>query len=168
MNANSTRPTPQETRAALLYRKFGALIYGRCRRMLRDSTAAEDATQEVFLRAFKHLDRAPTDAAALPWLYRITSNYCLNRLRDDKRGAAALSVASRDERSDDFEAAAHARDFARRVVMRVPARLREPAMLHYVEGLEQAQVGRALGICRRTVINRLASFTSHARKLALA
>ncbi|MHB8873339.1 MAG: RNA polymerase sigma factor [Myxococcaceae bacterium] len=161
-----TRTAQHESRAAELYRKYGALIYARCRRMLRDSYAAEDATQEVFLRALKHLQSAPCEAAALPWLYRISSNYCLNKLRDEKRSVAALSAASFTEGVEDFERAALHRDFARRVVMRSPERLRAPAILHYVDGLEQVQVAKALGICRRTVINRLARFTAQARKLA--
>ena len=163
-----TRTAQDDSRAAELYRKYGAIIFARCRRMLRDSTAAEDATQEVFLRALKHLASAPDEKAALPWLYRISTNYCLNKIRDEKRGAAALGAAKWDEPVEDFEHAALHRDLAHRVMMRVPEGLRAPAILHYVDGLEQAQVARALGICRRTVINRLGRFTAHARRLALA
>jgi RNA polymerase sigma-70 factor, ECF subfamily len=37
-------------------------------------------------------------------------------------------------------------------------------VLYYIDGLEQEQVAKTLGISRRTVINRLAEFTSRSRK----
>ena len=44
---------------ALLYRRHGPAVYARCRRMLGDDAAAEDATQETFLRVLGHLENAP-------------------------------------------------------------------------------------------------------------
>ena len=44
------------TRLAALYRKFGPIIFSRCRRALGDETLAEQATQEVFVRVLLHLD----------------------------------------------------------------------------------------------------------------
>ena len=43
-------------RVPALYRKFGPLIYSRCRRSLNDETLALRATQEVFVRVLKSLD----------------------------------------------------------------------------------------------------------------
>ncbi|HEY0881165.1 MAG TPA: hypothetical protein VGD87_06535, partial [Archangium sp.] len=44
------------TRLAALYRKFGPIIFSRCRRALGDETLAEKATQEVFVRVLLNLD----------------------------------------------------------------------------------------------------------------
>ena len=74
-----------------LYRKYGAVIYSRCRRLLKDDALAEDATQEVFVRVMRHIESAPDDQAALAWIYRISTNYCLNQLRD--RGSRAEPVS---------------------------------------------------------------------------
>src|SRR5438094_1120230 len=70
-----------------LYRKFGPAIYSRCRRLLKDDALAEDATQEVFVRVMRHIESAPDDKAALAWIYRISTNYCLNLIRDRNRQA---------------------------------------------------------------------------------
>src|SRR5438045_393270 len=43
-------PNARQTRVARLFQKFGPIIYVRCRRMLKERAAAEDATQEVFLK----------------------------------------------------------------------------------------------------------------------
>jgi DNA-directed RNA polymerase specialized sigma24 family protein len=70
-------------RLADLYQKYGGVIYARCRRMLANDAAAEDAVQEVFLRVASHLDAAPTSVEALLWIHRIATNYCLPTARED-------------------------------------------------------------------------------------
>jgi RNA polymerase sigma-70 factor (ECF subfamily) len=57
-----------------LYRQFGPVIFARCRNLLGENAAAEDATQETFLRVHRHLERTPEEA--LGWTYRIATNYC--------------------------------------------------------------------------------------------
>ncbi|MHB8872987.1 MAG: RNA polymerase sigma factor [Myxococcaceae bacterium] len=152
-----------DERVAELYRKFGPVIYSRCRRLLRDDVAAEDATQEVFMRVMRHIESAPVDQAALAWIYRISTNLCLNTLRN--RGRQAEPVAELPETPGDHpEAMMLDRDLAVRLVMRVPEKIRAPAILYYVDGLEQEQVAKTLGISRRTVINRLGEFATRARK----
>ncbi len=78
-----SKPVNVET----LYAKFGPTIYARCKRLLKDGTAAEDATQDVFMKVLKHIDSAPGEEAVLPWIHRITTNHCLNVIRDSKRHA---------------------------------------------------------------------------------
>jgi RNA polymerase sigma-70 factor (ECF subfamily) len=124
---------------------------------------AEDATQEVFLRVLRHIQSAPDERAALAWIYRISTNYCLNRLRDARRDAEPVDDLP-ERAGEHLESEILDRDLALRLVLRVPERLRAPAVLHYVDGLEQAQVARMLGVSRRTIINRLSEFTRRARK----
>src|SRR5262249_36458571 len=70
-----------------LYRRYGPAIYARCRTLLAPERAAEDATQETFLRVQRHLDRVPSAREALYWIYRVATNHCLNELRS-RRGRA--------------------------------------------------------------------------------
>jgi RNA polymerase sigma-70 factor (ECF subfamily) len=153
-------------RVADLYRKYGPTIYSRCVRLLGDAGAAEDATQETFVRVHRHLARAPSDDEAIAWIWRIASNLCLNERRNagrrprpaDDGALPELHVgALRDELHAD-------RDLARRVVARADARDRVIAWLYHVDGLEQEEVARVLGVSRRTVFNRLQSFADNARK----
>jgi len=46
---------------------------------------AEDVFQEVFTRAYTHLDRLRDDTALRPWIAQLTRNLCLDRLRDSSR-----------------------------------------------------------------------------------
>lgn len=150
-------------RLAELYRRYGPTIYARCRRLLRDEVAAEDATQEVFLRVFRHIETAPSDQAALAWIYRISTNYCLNQIRDRSRQAEPVEELP-EQAGEHPEPPMIDRDLALRLLQRAPENLRAPAVLYYVDGLEQAQVAEVLGISRRTVINRLGEFANRARK----
>lgn len=146
-----------------LYRKYGPVIYSRCRRLLKDDALAEDATQEVFVRVMRHIEAAPDDAAALAWIYRISTNYCLNQIRDRSRQAEPMEELP-EQVGEHPEGELLDRDLAMQLVQRAPENLRAPAVLYYVDGLEQEQVAKALGISRRTVINRLNEFMSRSRK----
>ncbi|MFO0599511.1 MAG: RNA polymerase sigma factor [Myxococcaceae bacterium] len=152
-------------RVSTLYRKFGTAIFSRCRRLLKDDALAEDATQEVFVRVLRHIESAPDDATALAWIYRISTNYCLNQIRDRSRQAEPTApeelpegdgVTSEPELLD--------RDVAMRLIKRAPDKLQEVAVLYYMDGLEQEQIASTLGISRRTVINRLQEFLERSRK----
>jgi RNA polymerase sigma-70 factor (ECF subfamily) len=61
--------------------KWERPIYNLSLRMLRDADEAAEATQEVFLLAFKGIRRFRLDAQFSTWLYRIAANHCTSRLR---------------------------------------------------------------------------------------
>lgn len=114
------------------------------------------------MRVHRHLDKAPDAGEALAWVYRIATNYCLNELRNRKlRPQPAADVP--ESLADDPAAALGNRDVAARIIGDSPDKLRAPAWLHYVDGLDQGEVARVLGISRRTVGYRLAEFLAHAR-----
>jgi RNA polymerase sigma-70 factor (ECF subfamily) len=146
-----------------LYRRYGPFIYARCTRLLGDRAAAEDATQETFMRVHRHLHKAPDPGEALAWVYRIATNYCLNELRD-RRHRLPADPEHAESLGEDLGAALANRDVAAKIVRRSAEKLRTAAWLHYVDGLDQGEVARVLGISRRTVGNRIAEFTENARK----
>ena len=66
------------------YVRYGPMVVRRCRRLLGDEQAAYDATQEVFLKVLARRERLTGDyPSAL--LFRIATNTCLNRLREDRK-----------------------------------------------------------------------------------
>lgn len=150
-------------RVSTLYRKYGPVIFSRCRRLLKDDALAEDATQEVFVRVMRHIESAPDDAQALAWIYRISTNYCLNQLRDRGRQAEPTDTIP-ETPSAHPEGALLDRDTAMKLVNRAPEKIRAAVLLYYVDGLEQTQVADTLGISRRTVINWLQDFADRSKK----
>jgi len=148
-----------------LYAKLGPVIYARCRRILKDRAAAEDATQEIFIKILKSAESIPGEDAMMPWIHRVTTNHCLNALRDARRRAEPMPSESMPEpRDDDFEDSVVTKDFAEQLMARQPEELKAPVMLYHVKGMEQSKVASWLGISRRTVLYRLAEFTDRAKK----
>jgi RNA polymerase sigma-70 factor (ECF subfamily) len=93
---------------------------------------------------------------------RIATNYCLNLLRD--RGSQAEPVGELPEKPGEHpDRALGDRDSALKALGCVPEKLRAPALLYYVDGLEQSQIAEVLGVSRRTVINRLQEFAARAK-----
>lgn len=146
-----------------MYAKFGPAIYARCKRLLKNGAAAEDATQDVFMKVLKHAKSAPGEDAVLPWIHRITTNHCLNVIRDARRHAQPVEHVP-ELVDDEFEDSVVTRDFANRVLASTPEELRAPAMMYHARGIEQAKVAAALGVSRRTVLYRLAEFTRRAMR----
>jgi RNA polymerase sigma-70 factor, ECF subfamily len=147
-----------------LYRSYAPVIYARCRRILQDRAAAEDATHETFVRVARHLDRAPDAGDALTWIYRIATNYCLSVLRDTKARAEPMAIlpewAGHHPEAPLLDALA-----ATALLARLPEKVRPVVWLHRVEGMEQEEVARVLGISRRSVVNRLAEFRERVERM---
>jgi RNA polymerase sigma-W factor len=70
--------------------KYKASVYSICCRMVRNRTDAEDLAQEVFIRTFSVLDRYDPSYPFSSWLFRITSNLCIDFLRREKGSMISL------------------------------------------------------------------------------
>jgi len=64
-----------------LYEEHNRAIYYLALRFLGDPQKAEDATHDVFLKAFRKMDQFRGDASWRTWLYRIAINHCRNLLQ---------------------------------------------------------------------------------------
>ena len=67
-----------------VYREFSSRVFGLCRKMLGSEAAAEDATSEVFERAYQSLDSYDRARPFDRWILTIASRHCLNRLRRER------------------------------------------------------------------------------------
>lgn len=156
------RASSRGERVAFLYREYGPTVYRRCLRLLGDREAARDATQEIFVRLVRDMGKLEARETALPWIYRVATNHCLNALRDARR---------RGERPPDgvLEPAAAApadpaeRRLARQVLARFDTETQAIAVGVLVDGMEREEVAGLLGISRRTVHRKLARFLERAR-----
>jgi RNA polymerase sigma-70 factor, ECF subfamily len=62
-------------RAAELYARYGPAVYRRCLRLLGESEAAKDATQEVFVKLVGTLEELESRVDLLPWVFRVATNH---------------------------------------------------------------------------------------------
>lgn len=156
-----------ELRVDILYRKHRSAVLARCRRILRDKDAADDAAQETFVRLQNHMPLVSDPDEALRWMQRVATNYCLNQIRNLRlrtmrdTSLAALATIARNDVADTLAD----QNVARWLLRKVPQNLRVVAWLHHVEGLQQQEVADQLGLSRRTVVNRVAEFQERALRL---
>ena len=147
---------------AELVRAAGPRLLATLRRMLRREEDAQDALQETFLAAWRHLDRFEEQSLLSTWLHRIAVNVALMRLRSLRR----RPEASIDELLPRFEDDGHRvleppaparaleeeldeaarRAAVRRCVDRLPEPHRTVLVLRDLEELGTEEAARALGI----------------------
>ena len=76
---------------ALLYHHFVGRVLGLARQILREGAAAQDATQETFLRVFRSIDRFRGESSLATWIHRIAVNICMNEVaRRQRRSESPL------------------------------------------------------------------------------
>src|ERR1044071_3288357 len=84
-----------------LYHRFRRQVAGNLYRVLGDRSDLEDLVQEVFVIAFRGLDKFRGDARLSTWLYRICVNVALGRIRTRRRRPNAIGVSDLDTPSAD-------------------------------------------------------------------
>jgi RNA polymerase sigma-70 factor (ECF subfamily) len=141
---------------AQLYQRSGAAVERRCRALLGDGEEARDMVQEVFLRAVRSAAAFRGEASPTTWLYRITTNLCLNRLRDRKAEVPIEIVApALRAHGPSPEGETAARQAAEALLDGLDRRTREAVVYRYLDGMTQDEIARVTGWSRRTVGKRL-------------
>jgi RNA polymerase sigma-70 factor (ECF subfamily) len=81
---------------AALYDRYGRLVFSMALRVVQDRGAAEEITQDVFMRCWRNLDRyQPGQGSLVSWLLSITHNRAIDELRS-RRGKNARREVSED------------------------------------------------------------------------
>ena len=151
-------------RADHFYREYGPVIYRRCLRLLRDREAARDATQDVFIKLLREMEKLEQRETALPWAYRVATNHCLNLLRDTRRRGEEPVEVHLELRADPKSSGFPEVQLAHAVLTRFDAQTQAIAVGVFVDGMEHEEVAEVLGISRRTVSRKLDRFIENARK----
>jgi RNA polymerase sigma-70 factor, ECF subfamily len=148
---------------AALYRRFWPTVYARCRRLLSAPSLAEDAAQEIFLRLMANLPELPPGEAVSRWIHRVTTNYCLNYLRNERRRLEHRSGF--DMATVSFSDGVADRELVQRVIASLPEDVSLIGWLNHVDELDQDDIAERLQISRRTVVARLSTFNARARRV---
>ena len=149
---------------AQIVERYTPLLYSLAFRMLGRGEEAQEAVQEIFLRAYRALPRFRLERRFHPWLYTIALNYLRTVARRQRRrrglrlvrlGEELDTVADRGE----LPAAAAEREDGERLAQEalagLPPLYREVFLLREVEGLGVRDTAEALGVPEGTVKVRL-------------
>lgn len=143
-----------------LYRQYADDVYRLARQFVYGDAEAEEVLQEVFISAFKYIDRFRGHSRLKTWLYRITVNRALKRRRwwsrrretPEDGHSHRLSSGIGPERT---AAGRESLGAVEALLERIEVRKRTVLMLHEVEGLDTRQIAEVLDCPRSTVLTRL-------------
>jgi len=88
-----------DTRAfAILVDRYKDLVFTLALRMLKNREEAEEVSQDTFIKVFKSLGKFKGDSKFSTWIYRITYNGCLDRLKKHKQEYNCIPLDDYTER----------------------------------------------------------------------
>lgn len=149
------------------YHRFRRQVAGNLYRVLGDRTDIDDLVQEVFVIAFRGLDRFRGDARLSTWLYRICVNVALGRIRTRKRRPTAIGVLDLDaaaidpsltERPEQPDRSLERRQEQERVyraLEHIAPKKRIVLYLHEIEGMDLKEIAYLVDSNPVTVRTRL-------------
>lgn len=153
--ARSTRRTSTLDVEAL-YRRYGDMVLGRCRKLLGNDADAQETCQEIFLKLHRYKDRFRGDASPTTYLFKVTTTTCLNRIRRRKRRP--------EDPVEDFPTTPHhdallapleIRDLVSRVLDVADPKTQQCILYHYVDGMTYAEIGEIIGLSGAAVRKRV-------------
>jgi RNA polymerase sigma-70 factor (ECF subfamily) len=121
-----------------LVQKYRRAMVSFMYRMARNSAAAEDLAQEVFLRVYRSRENYEASAKFTTWLYRIATNLAVNHARDTRHERPEVQV-SLDEPDDETGTTLEVPDRSLNVEQAIVQRERMMAIRRKVEALPEQQ-----------------------------
>jgi RNA polymerase sigma-70 factor (ECF subfamily) len=145
-----------------LYVELAPAAHRRARALLGDESEAWDVVQEVFRKLVEDPAVFRREAEPLTFVYRVTTNLCLNLLRSRKVRRAPPP----DDPPALQPAQADARDLLHALLDRLDARALQIATLHFFDGLTQEEIAEVVQLSRKTVGLELQKIRALAAALA--
>lgn len=155
-------------------------VYSLALRLSGDREEAADLAQEAFLKAWRSLPSFQGESSFATWVYRLTTNLCIDYLRRQRRRQeTAPSVSLDDEESGWAEPADWEQDPHRKLeasergcalargLEQLPEHQRRPLILRELSGLSYQEIAQALDLDLGTVKSRIARARLSLRKILL-
>jgi RNA polymerase sigma-70 factor (ECF subfamily) len=154
--------------------EFGGKIYQLAFRYLRNREDAEEVTQDVLFKVYRKIDAFRGDAALSSWIYRITFNTAMSRLRTARHQRAQVDaehvlqmseagretsrpreIADYSDMADERLLRAQLRQRVFRAILALPAIYRGPVMLRDIQGMSTEEASAMLHVKDQTLKSRL-------------
>ncbi|ALG09952.1 RNA polymerase sigma factor [Kibdelosporangium phytohabitans] len=144
----------------MLVRRYQGPIYRLALRMLGNAGDAEDVVQEAFLTVWRRLSQLQDDATFVGWLYRMTTNRCLNVIRT-RRPWVDVDLAERASdgprsRPDHLAVVSEQMTALGQALTGLTAEQRACWLLREVHGRSYDEIAQAVGTTKQAVRGRIA------------
>jgi RNA polymerase sigma factor (sigma-70 family) len=155
-----------DTSFELLYRSYAPGVQRRARAMLGSDADAWEVVQDVFMSLHERPQQFDGQGALSAFLFTVTTNACLNRIRNRKTRLRLLSTRAQEAPAPhalalDPETLTLLHDMLRRL----PEPLGSVALYYYVDDLSQAEIADLVGCSRKHIGNLLERVAEAARGL---
>lgn len=144
----------------ILYRRFGSMVFRRCRSLLGNEEDAMDVTQDVFMTLLAKQELKIDTPSS--FLYVTATRHCLNHIRSKKRKGEHSDlieeIASMDFSNENRSLAG---SFLRKLFIQYPDSTRLMAILHYHDGYTLEETASAVGLSVSGVRKRLHPLRQH-------
>ncbi len=158
-----------EAEVQVLYEQYGPILYNRCRRIMGNDEDAHDAVQETFARVIRSWDTFRDESSPLTWMYRISTNWCLNQIRNRRSRRAKHHVNREDILGEEHTQHAGGAKDDERTVRTLLAGCDEETqaiVIHlFFDELSRKEVGELLGMSQPTLRKRIDAFYKRARRV---
>ncbi len=140
-----------------IVQEYQGVVFNMFRRLLGPHALIEDLAQEAFVRLYRARERYQPSGKLSTFLYRITYNLALNRVRDDKRKPTSslpraedgTPLTLPDPKSEAPEASSHDQDWAALIgnaLTELPENQRAALVLQHYDGMDLVEIGEVLQI----------------------
>ncbi|MBC8078302.1 MAG: sigma-70 family RNA polymerase sigma factor [Chloroflexales bacterium] len=145
---------------AQLVERYTGAVYNLCYRMLANQQDAEDAAQEIFVRAYTRLSSFDRNRRFSTWLLSIASNYCIDRLRRRRFAWLTLDDVAfwlpSSESGPERSALQHERDdVVQRALQQLPEQYRLVTLLRYWYDMSYNEIAAHTGLTESALKTRL-------------
>ena len=137
-----------------LVKEYEVPLLRMCAVYLHDAQLAEDAVQDTFVKAYRHLETFRNECSEKTWLMRIAVNVCKDMRRQAWHRYVDRSVSLDALPEPSVEPTLGQSDLAL-AVMQLPKKYLDVVLLYYYQGMSAREIGEALKIPERTVSSRL-------------
>ena len=135
--------------------RYRTYIYNLALRILRHPEDSEDATQDVLVRVVRFLPSFENRSDITTWLYRVTYNVCMNRLRERERARSCCQHLAQANAAMRPSVDPADRLMVCEAVGRLPAMYRRPLVLFFFHEMSYRQIGHELQLPINTVKIRI-------------
>ncbi len=149
--------------AKALVARLGPMVFAMAHRMLGNRAEAEDVAQDALVRLWKIApDWDPDRAKVTTWLYRVTSNLCIDRLRKRQRfsGEEVPEQVDPQPLPDRRMQDDQRRDALQTALNALPDRQRQAVVLRQIEGLANPEIAKIMD----TSVEAVESLTSRGKR----
>jgi RNA polymerase sigma-70 factor (ECF subfamily) len=144
---------------AHLVTRYQTSVYNLCKKMLQNENEAEDAAQEVFLRAYQQLHTYQTERKFSSWILSIASHFCIDLLRRRHPTMDLDEImfwkTSQEPEPEEMAVSGEERGEVRELLKKLPEKYRMMIVLRYWYDLSYEEIAKTTALTLSNVKSRL-------------